>query len=132
MQVSLFAELFNEMLVRDFGYCIYKALLACPEKVHDDRKLDDDRKKGSDKKTDGKKKDEKKSDKDNADEHHRDSVEVKKETSEDKTGDDEVKTMTKVLIRSFTVCYISLLDMYLPVSVWNMIFLHCSCALCQH
>lgn len=35
-QVSLFAELFNEMLQRDFGYRIYKALAAIP--VKDDKK----------------------------------------------------------------------------------------------
>lgn len=32
VQVSLFAELFNEMLQRDFGYRIYKALAALPTK----------------------------------------------------------------------------------------------------
>lgn len=32
LQVSLFAELFNEMLQRDFGYRIYKALAAIPTK----------------------------------------------------------------------------------------------------
>lgn len=32
VQVSLFAELFNEMLQRDFGYRIYKALAAIPAK----------------------------------------------------------------------------------------------------
>lgn len=31
-EVSLFAELFNEMLMRDFGFNIYKALYALPEK----------------------------------------------------------------------------------------------------
>ncbi|XP_024152756.1 cell division cycle and apoptosis regulator protein 1 isoform X2 [Oryzias melastigma] len=35
-EVSLFAELFNEMLQRDFGYRIYKALAALP--VKDDKK----------------------------------------------------------------------------------------------
>ncbi|CAL8298721.1 unnamed protein product [Merluccius merluccius] len=35
-EVSLFAELFNEMLQRDFGYRIYKALAALPTK--DDKK----------------------------------------------------------------------------------------------
>ncbi|KAJ8248542.1 hypothetical protein GJAV_G00243120 [Gymnothorax javanicus] len=35
-EVSLFAELFNEMLQRDFGYRIYKALAALPSK--DERK----------------------------------------------------------------------------------------------
>lgn len=32
LQVSLFAELFNEMLQRDFGYRIYKAFAALPSK----------------------------------------------------------------------------------------------------
>lgn len=36
LQVSLFAELFNEMLQRDFGYRIYKALAAIP--VKDEKK----------------------------------------------------------------------------------------------
>lgn len=36
VQVSLFAELFNEMLQRDFGYRIYKALASLP--VKDDKK----------------------------------------------------------------------------------------------
>lgn len=31
-EVSLFAELFNEMLMRDFGFNIYKAMYAMPEK----------------------------------------------------------------------------------------------------
>lgn len=31
-EVSLFAELFNEMLQRDFGVRIYKSLLSLPEK----------------------------------------------------------------------------------------------------
>ncbi|GCC33932.1 hypothetical protein chiPu_0012403 [Chiloscyllium punctatum] len=38
-EVSLFAELFNEMLQRDFGYRIYKALVTVPEK--DDKKEKD-------------------------------------------------------------------------------------------
>lgn len=31
-EVSLFAELFNEMLMRDFAFRIYRALCECPEK----------------------------------------------------------------------------------------------------
>ena len=41
-QVSLFAELFNEMLQRDFGYRIYKALASLPAK---DEKKDKDKEK---------------------------------------------------------------------------------------
>lgn len=36
--MSLFAELFNEMLMRDFAFCIYKALVAAPERPQDDKK----------------------------------------------------------------------------------------------
>ncbi|KAK2184438.1 hypothetical protein NP493_266g03046 [Ridgeia piscesae] len=36
--VSLFAELFNEMLMRDFAFCIYKALVAAPDRREDDKK----------------------------------------------------------------------------------------------
>ncbi|CAD5116392.1 DgyrCDS5286 [Dimorphilus gyrociliatus] len=36
-EVSLFAELFNEMLSRDFGFMIYKSLLAAPEKPKEDK-----------------------------------------------------------------------------------------------
>lgn len=35
-EVSLFAELFNEMLMRDFGFNIYKALCAMPEKTKEE------------------------------------------------------------------------------------------------
>ena len=38
LQVSLFAELFNEMLMRDFGFTIYKALVAAPPKVEEKKK----------------------------------------------------------------------------------------------
>ena len=38
LQVSLFAELFNEMLMRDFGITIYKALVAAPPKVEEKKK----------------------------------------------------------------------------------------------
>lgn len=38
-EVSLFAELFNEMLMRDFGFNIYKSIHAQPEKV--DEKKDE-------------------------------------------------------------------------------------------
>ncbi|XP_055630260.1 cell division cycle and apoptosis regulator protein 1-like [Toxorhynchites rutilus septentrionalis] len=37
-EVSLFAELFNEMLTRDFGFNIYKALYLLPAKNEDDPK----------------------------------------------------------------------------------------------
>jgi hypothetical protein len=38
LQVSLFAELFNEMLMRDFGFHVYKHLVSLPEPVKDEEK----------------------------------------------------------------------------------------------
>lgn len=35
--MSLFAELFNEMLMRDFGFEIYKCLVRAPDKVKEDK-----------------------------------------------------------------------------------------------
>lgn len=65
-EVSLFAELFNEMLMRDFGFNIYKALHELPEKPkekEEKRRKDDDKSSREDgdekKKGDDKKKDEK-------------------------------------------------------------------------
>lgn len=46
-QVSLFAELFNEMLMRDFGFTIYKALAAAPPKVEEEKKKKDPKEKDS-------------------------------------------------------------------------------------
>lgn len=36
--MSLFAELFNEMMMRDFGFRIYRALVEAPE-IKDDEKV---------------------------------------------------------------------------------------------
>jgi len=66
LQVSLFAEQFNEMLLRDFGVCIYKSLLGCPEKVQEDEKQ---------KASESKKRDDK-------DKRDRDGVDVKDEHAE--------------------------------------------------
>ncbi|KAJ4444202.1 hypothetical protein ANN_05992, partial [Periplaneta americana] len=38
-EVSLFAELFNEMLMRDFGFRIYRALNDAPERAKEDEKI---------------------------------------------------------------------------------------------
>ena len=96
LQVSLCAELFNEMLVRDFGFCIYKAMLACPDKAQEGGKRDDDRKKGSDKRNESKKKEDKKSEKDSVDQHDKVTVEVKKEANKDKDVDVEDKNLPEV------------------------------------
>lgn len=44
LKVSLFAELFNEMLMRDFGFEIFKALSKAPEKTKDEDKKDKEKK----------------------------------------------------------------------------------------
>lgn len=37
-EVSLFAELFNEMLMRDFGFLLYRTLVSAPERKEDEKK----------------------------------------------------------------------------------------------
>ncbi|XP_023715067.1 cell division cycle and apoptosis regulator protein 1 isoform X3 [Cryptotermes secundus] len=103
-EVSLFAELFNEMLMRDFGFRIYRALNDAPERAKEDEK---DRKKERDKKDEkdkkdrkddkrddkknGKKedKDEKKEDKDRRDDSKSKSDEKEKEREKNEDKDDE-------------------------------------------
>ncbi|XP_035205018.1 cell division cycle and apoptosis regulator protein 1-like isoform X2 [Stegodyphus dumicola] len=62
-EVSLFAEIFNEMMMRDFGFCIYRSLVEAPEIKDDDKdkkKYDkkDDKKDRKDEKEDFRRKDE--------------------------------------------------------------------------
>lgn len=54
IQVSLFAELFNEMLQRDFGVRIYKALISLPEREEkkDKKSKKEDRKEKKEEKDD--------------------------------------------------------------------------------
>merc|ERR1711874_735271 len=60
-EVSLFAELFNEMLMRDFGFQIYKCIAGAPVKKEDDKKKDEKKEKDDKKdKEDRKEKEEKK------------------------------------------------------------------------
>lgn len=47
-EVSLFAELFNEMLMRDFGFNIYKVLHAMPEQEQSDHESKEKREKSTD------------------------------------------------------------------------------------
>jgi len=90
-EVSLFAELFNEMLMRDFGFNIYRSLYELPEKIkekeekkrkEDDKKGEDDKKKDDDKKRDD---DKKKDDKDKRDEKEKKGEREKR--SEDRKDD---------------------------------------------
>ncbi|XP_076164128.1 cell division cycle and apoptosis regulator protein 1 [Ptiloglossa arizonensis] len=91
-EVSLFAELFNEMLMRDFGFRIYRSLCSLPEKP---KEKDEDKKK--DKKDD--KRDEKKDDKRKDDEkkcirkdERKD--DKKREGSKDKKDEKDTKIKT--------------------------------------
>lgn len=85
-EVSLFAELFNEMLMRDFGFKIYKALALAPEKKEDDKLKD---KKKSDEKSSSK--DEKSSPKDDRSSKDKDSNNKRKKSSSDKEDKDVKK-----------------------------------------
>ncbi|XP_043912093.1 cell division cycle and apoptosis regulator protein 1 [Protopterus annectens] len=78
-EVSLFAELFNEMLQRDFGYRIYKVLIGLPDK---------DEKKEKDKKG---KKDEKKEKKEEKDEENVEPKTKRRKSTDDKEKKDDEK-----------------------------------------
>ncbi|EEZ98940.2 cell division cycle and apoptosis regulator protein 1 [Tribolium castaneum] len=87
-EVSLFAELFNEMLMRDFGFNIYRALYELPDKIKDEKKKRDDEKKSDDK---NKKEDEKKKDEEKSEESEKKKKDDKKsdDSEEDEEYDDE-------------------------------------------
>ncbi|KAJ3646146.1 hypothetical protein Zmor_023748, partial [Zophobas morio] len=94
-EVSLFAELFNEMLMRDFGFNIYRALFELPDKVKDDKKKREEEKKGggdsSDKKSDdakSKKEDDKKKEEEKKEEKEADGKDRDKR-SEDGTKEEK-------------------------------------------
>ncbi|CAG9769282.1 unnamed protein product [Ceutorhynchus assimilis] len=104
-EVSLFAELFNEMLMRDFGFNIFKALIELPEKPKEDEKKKKDEKK-DDKKKDGdeetkmeesepKKDDDKKKDRDERKSESTDDEDTSSRKSKDKKKKDRVKLITK-------------------------------------
>ncbi|XP_071371978.1 cell division cycle and apoptosis regulator protein 1-like, partial [Centroberyx affinis] len=87
-EVSLFAELFNEMLQRDFGYRIYKALAAIPAK---DEKKEKEKKA---KKEAEKKEAEKREVKKEKEEDNEEPV-VKKAKEEDEKKKDDEKVLKK-------------------------------------
>ncbi|XP_013879868.1 cell division cycle and apoptosis regulator protein 1 isoform X2 [Austrofundulus limnaeus] len=79
-EVSLFAELFNEMLQRDFGYRIYKALAALPAK--------DEKKEKKVKKESEKKESEKREVKDKEEEGEEPATKKTKEDEDEKRKED--------------------------------------------
>lgn len=92
-EVSLFAELFNEMLIRDFGYNIYKALYALPDKPKEvivEEKDRDKEKEKDTKKEDAKSDDEPREKKVKRDEENKvEAAKPKDETKDKKEGEKE-------------------------------------------
>lgn len=92
-EVSLFAELFNEMLMRDFAFRIYRALFEAPEKPNKEEKKDKEDKKEKDKdKREKDKKDEEKDKKEDKDKKEESDEKMEEEKSADKK---EKKTAEK-------------------------------------
>ncbi|GJQ87233.1 hypothetical protein Trydic_g8462 [Trypoxylus dichotomus] len=91
-EVSLFAELFNEMLMRDFGFNIYRALYDLPEKA---KEKEEKRKKEEDKKSEEeKRKDEtkpKEEEKKKEEKEKREDKEPVKEEKDKKQPDNDKK-----------------------------------------
>lgn len=99
-EVSLFAELFNEMLMRDFGFNIYRALYELPEKAkekEEKRKKDDEKKPEEEKRKDGeeKKKDEDRDKKKEGSKDKDDNNKDKKPENDKKKLDDKKKETNK-------------------------------------
>ncbi|XP_013138859.1 PREDICTED: cell division cycle and apoptosis regulator protein 1-like [Papilio polytes] len=93
-ELFVFAELFNEMLMRDFGFYIYKTLYTLPEKTEDakDKEKTDDKAEKKDEKKAEDKKDDKNNDKDRKDDKGRDS---KRRERKDSHSDDERSSSPK-------------------------------------
>lgn len=79
-ELFVFAELFNEMLMRDFGFYIYKTLYTLPEKTEEISDKSSDKAEKKDEKKTEEKKDEKKDDKDRKEDRR----DEKRESRDDK------------------------------------------------
>ncbi|CAK9814724.1 Cell division cycle and apoptosis regulator protein 1 [Anthophora quadrimaculata] len=91
-EVSLFAELFNEMLMRDFGFRIYRALCSLPEKP---KEKDEDKKKDKkDEKRDEKKDDKRKDDDKRCGRKDERKDDKRREGSKDKKDEKDAKCKT--------------------------------------
>uniref|UniRef100_A0A0A9XIZ5 Cell division cycle and apoptosis regulator protein 1 n=1 Tax=Lygus hesperus TaxID=30085 RepID=A0A0A9XIZ5_LYGHE len=94
-EVSLFAEAFNEMLMRDFGFTVYKSLVEAPEKPKEEKKDDDkDKDKKKEKDSKEKSKDDDKDDKEDKDKKEEETVdgdEDKSASGEDKKKEDKIQ-----------------------------------------
>merc|ERR1712150_173308 len=83
-EVSLFAELINEMLMRDFGFRIYKSLITAPDKKEEEKEKKD-KEKEKEKEKDKDKDKEKEKEKD----HHKDGKDKEKENKDEKDKKDD-------------------------------------------
>lgn len=92
-EVSLFVELFNEMLMRDFGFEIYKSLVRAPEKKEEEKK-DKEKEKDKDKEKEKEKKSEEKSNKEPTPKKRRKEEETK-ETKKDSEKNDRKAYVVK-------------------------------------
>lgn len=86
-EVSLFAELFNEMLIRDFGFNIYKALYELPEKLKEEKKDKDE--KNKDEKDERSKMEKEEKSKVEKEEKSKGEKEKKNNSVDDKKGEDK-------------------------------------------
>jgi len=93
-EVSLFAEVFNEMLMRDAGFTIYRALVDAPEKVKEDKKKKEEKDKEEKKEKEGE--EDKKKEEGKKDEEKEEKVE-----EEQASGDANLYTANKALLMSF-------------------------------
>ena len=85
-EVSLFAEVFNEMLMRDAGFAIYRSLVDAPEKAKEEKKVKDKKEEEKKEGDDEKKKEDKEAKKEDVEEK-------KKEEDEEGSGDGNVSTL---------------------------------------
>uniref|UniRef100_A0A0B7AHU4 SAP domain-containing protein n=1 Tax=Arion vulgaris TaxID=1028688 RepID=A0A0B7AHU4_9EUPU len=86
-EVSLFAELFNEMLMRDFGFQIYKSIVCAVPKAENEKKIAKVEKKDKDEKE----KEEKKEKKEKKSKDKTDEPSPKRKKSEDKADKSDRK-----------------------------------------
>ncbi|XP_014276938.1 cell division cycle and apoptosis regulator protein 1 isoform X3 [Halyomorpha halys] len=101
-EVSVFAELFNEMLMRDFGFNIYRAIVEAPEKPKEEKKdekekpKDDKEKPKEEKDKDKEKSKEKEDDKDKKDKDGKEVVDDAKEENKESVDSKDSNQTDKV------------------------------------